>query len=430
MANANSKNRPRHFLENKTIVVAGAGIAGSAFVVGLQKLWHAELGRPNIIIYERDAQEVAAQRETYNLSLTGFDDSGGLIALRNLGLLDEALEKAVSGINGVGSFKIWDSTWREQASFKRKPVLGIPATSIRIARKDIRQILHSSFQPKDHCGIRWESQCVSATQLPDGRLRVRVVHGNGDLESEQDCDLLIAADGANSKLRQSFRPDDTLCCNGVVLRGGIATFQESLPQQLSEDWGFVVSRTGVSAFFSPVGEHRILWTIGQNEDQVSRMDRGSLAQAQAVIDKSLELGSHIPEPFASIVKRTDPKTVLLLNSRDKVPFWHSDITKTPVIFLGDSNHALSPFAGIGANLALVDGWDLANQVCNQSSLEEAVRAYDHLSVTRATRHVKRSRQMIKTAHDIGWRYYLFWCMLFVGKFVRWVLYKMRSRAEV
>ncbi|KAL6701505.1 hypothetical protein J3F84DRAFT_355004 [Trichoderma pleuroticola] len=422
MSNASEKPPSSHFLENKTIVVAGAGLAGSAFVVGLQKLWNAKLGQPNIIIYERDAQEAAAQRETYNLSLTGYDDSGGLVALRNLGVLDDILEKAVSGIDGAGSFKIWDSKWNEQVSFTRNPVAGIPTTSIRIAREEIRQVLHNSFHHNDHCVINRDSQCVSATQLPSGRLRVRVVHGNGD-ESEPECDLLIAADGASSKLRQSLRPDDTLVSNGAVLRGGIATFKESLPHPLGEDWGFVVSRTGVSAFFSPIDTHRILWTVGQNENQVPRLDRGSPAQAQAVINKSLELGSHIPEPFSSIVKRTDPKTVLLLNSRDKMPFYHSDITKIPAIFLGDSNHALSPFAGTGGNLALVDGWDLANQICSQSSLEEAVKAYDELSVTRATRFIKRSRQLIKAAHDTGLRYYLFWCMLFVGKFVRWVLYK-------
>ncbi|KAL7954082.1 hypothetical protein V8C34DRAFT_295418 [Trichoderma compactum] len=422
MPNAGEKNTSSHFLENKTIVVAGAGLSGSALVVGLQKLWNSKLGQPNIIIYERDAEDVAAQRETYNLSLTGYDDSGGLVALRNLGLLDEILEKAVSGIDGAGSFKIWDSRWREQVSFTRQPVAGIPTASIRIARENIRQVLHNSFRPNEHCVVNWDSQCVSATQLPSGRLRVRVVHGNGD-ESEPECDLLIAADGASSKLRQSLRPDDRLVSNGAVLRGGIATFKESLPQPLSEDWGFVVSRTGVSAFFSPVDNHRIFWTIGQNENEVSRLDRGSVAQAQAVIDKSLELGSHIPEPFSSIVKRTDPKTVLLLNSRDKMPFYHNDVTKMPAIFLGDSNHALSPFAGTGGNLALADGWDLANQICGQSSLKDAVEAYDELSVARATRFIKRSRQLIEAAHDTGLRYYLFWCMLFVGKFVRWVLYK-------
>ncbi|PTB73926.1 FAD/NAD(P)-binding domain-containing protein [Trichoderma longibrachiatum ATCC 18648] len=423
MAGDNDRVCPAHFLENKTIVVAGAGLAGSAFVVGLQKLWSPSLVRPNIIIYERDAQDVAARRETYNLSLTGYDDNGGLVALKHLGLLDEALGHAASGVDGAGAFKIWDTQWRGQVAFRRKPAPGIPSSSIRIAREDVRQVLHDSIHSSDQCIIHWESQCLSAISLTDGRLRVRVVRGNGDV-SEQDCDILVVADGASSKVRQSLRPDDCLGYNGAVLRGGVASFEESLPPQLSEDWGFVISRTGVSAFVSPIDKHKILWTVGQMGDRVPPLDRGCLDQAQAVIDDSLELASHIAEPFASIVKRTDPKTVLLLNSRDKTPFRHGEIATVPAIFLGDSNHALSPFAGIGANLALADGWELASQMCKHRSLGEAVRAYDDVSVPRAAQSLRRSRRVINTAHSTGWQYYLFWCMLYVGRFVRWISSKM------
>ncbi|KAL7927051.1 hypothetical protein ACQKWADRAFT_279389 [Trichoderma austrokoningii] len=413
-----------HFLENKTIVIAGAGLAGSAFAVGLQKLWNPRFNPPTIIIYERDAPEIAVQRETYTLSLTGFDSSGGLVALKNLGLLDDALQHAISGLDGAGAFKIWDANWNEQVAFRRKPVAGIPSTSVRIARKDIRQVLHDAFDLGDQCVVHWESKCASATRLPDGRLKVRVVQRGNALEIEQECDLLIAADGANSKLRQSLRPGDTLCDGGAVLRGGVARFEEALPRLPGEDWGFVISRTGVSAFFSPVDKHSIFWAVGRNEDQVCNLDRSSPIQLQVVIEQSLDLGSHIAEPFQSIVKRTIPETALLLNSRDKLPFAHGSISKAPAVFIGDSNHALSAFAGIGGNLALVDGWDLADQICQHNSLEEAVKAYDGLSVPRATRDVKRSRRLVKCVHDTGWNYYLFLCMLFVGKFVRWALNKM------
>ncbi|KAH6609070.1 salicylate hydroxylase [Trichoderma cornu-damae] len=129
---------------------------------------------PTIIIYERDAQDVAPERETYTLSLTGFDSSAGLAA----------------------ETRPWD----------------------QIARNDVRQVFHHAFDLGHQCVLHWGSQCVSATQLLDSRLRVRMICGNAARESEQDCDLLIAADGANSKLRRSLRPDDRLCCNGAVFK--------------------------------------------------------------------------------------------------------------------------------------------------------------------------------------------------------------------
>lgn len=124
----------------------------------------------------------------------------GLVASRNLGLLDDALEHAISGFGGTGAFKIWDSSWNAQVAFRRKPVAGIPSTSVRIARKDIRQVLHDAFDLGDRCAIHWESKCVSATQLPDGRLGVKVVQGENAQEIEQECDPLVATDGANSRL--------------------------------------------------------------------------------------------------------------------------------------------------------------------------------------------------------------------------------------
>lgn len=68
MADEETKGHSSHFLENKTIVVAGAGLAGSAFVVGLQKLWNPKLNPPTIIIFERDAPEIAVQRDLYFIS--------------------------------------------------------------------------------------------------------------------------------------------------------------------------------------------------------------------------------------------------------------------------------------------------------------------------------------------------------------------------
>lgn len=412
----------RHFLEGKTIIVAGGGVAGSAFVVGLRRLWNPAWKSPIIHIYDRDPEEIVAQREGYSLSLAGYDASGGLLALRSLGLLDETLAKAVSGVEGSGAFKIWGPDWKEHISFRHKPIASLPASSIRIARKDLRAILHDGLGSDD--SVEWGTRCVSAERLEDGRLRVEVVRGPAGAETItfEDCDVLIAADGASSKLRTFLRPDDTLDFAGAILRGGISRFENTLPEPLEQDWGFMLSGTGVSCFYSPVDKHSLVWGVGHLEDtQVPVLDLNSKEEVQAVLDKALELGSDLQEPFRTIVARTDRTTVLSLNARDKKPFEHDDIAHMPVIFIGDSNHAVSPFAGYGANLALSDAWDLAEQICEGRSLEESVAAYDKLAVPRATKILKGSRARLKAGHSTGLQYWMFWLMLMVGKFVGWVL---------
>ncbi|KAM0551929.1 hypothetical protein ACHAPJ_008268 [Fusarium lateritium] len=391
-----------HFLEGKTIIVAGGGIAGSAFVVGLRKNWNPELKLPTVIIYDRDSPDVSAQREGYTVSLAGYDTSGGLVALKHLGLLDQILEKAVSGLNGEGAFKIWGPDWNEQACFRREPIEGLPSGSVRIPRKDLRKVLHDNLGPDD--SVQWDARCISAHRLKNGQVRVQVVRGHREHETvtEEDCDILIAADGANSKLRACLRPDDNLEFAGATLRGGISRFDGAPPAPVDKDWGFMLSGTGVSCFFSPVDRNSVVWGVGHLETtQVPKLDLTNDEMVQQVIERGLELGNELQEPFKSIVDHTDPQTVFAINAHDKMPFAHQDINEVSVVFIGDSNHAVSPFAGYGANLALSDAWDLAEQLCRESSLEEGMATYDGAAVPRAMKVLERSREKLRSGHSKG-----------------------------
>jgi 2-polyprenyl-6-methoxyphenol hydroxylase-like FAD-dependent oxidoreductase len=73
-----------------------------------------------------------------------------------------------------------------------------------------------------------------------------------------------------------------------------------------------------------------------------------------------------------------------------------------VVFLGDANHAVTPFAGAGACLALSDGWDLAEQLVKHEKFEDALKAYDELSIPRAKNVLRMSHFTIKFGHGKGW----------------------------
>lgn len=414
--------KKRHFLQGKSIIIAGGGIAGLSFTASLLQLWDPNVTPPpSITIIERDSDDAAKQREGYSLSLAGYDDTGGLVALKKMALLEDTLASAVSGTEGVaGSFKIWGPDWRERISFRRRPVEGVPSASVRIARRELRRILQGAIS--DRVTILWETQCVAARGLHDGRVRVELRTQHTATVREQDCDLLIIADGASSKLRAHLRPHDQLEYTGAVLRGGLSRFSDALPAPIRRDWGFVLSGDGVSCFVSPVDDKSLVWAVGHLErDQVPTMNRDSVDDAKAVISRARQLGARFQEPFQTIVDHTDLSTTLCLNARDKMPFQHDEMLPTlAAVFIGDSNHALSPFAGYGANLALRDGWDLAEQLTARTSLAEAIAAYDAVSVPRAVKLVKGSRARVKMGHATGWRLWLFCVMLAVGRFMSWV----------
>ncbi|KAI5458964.1 putative monooxygenase [Mariannaea sp. PMI_226] len=411
-----------HFLEGKKIIVSGSGFAGLAFVAALRQNWNDSCKFPELVIYDRDSRELSRSREGYSLSLNGLDNDSGLIAMRDLGLLDKALQCAVTGVDSVRSFRMWDKDFNDLISLKFKPYDGLPTAGIRIARKNVRDILleacESSFD------IVWDTICTSAERLPDnGRIRVHLSHGNGNKLSTEECDLLIAADGAHSKIRASIRPEDELKYRGVMQFGGIGRFPEGIPKPIDGSWGLAISGEGVACFISPIDKMSVVWSLSREEKEPRpRLDTNSTEQTTALMEEAVRIGHMFGGPFPTVMAATDPSTCVALPACDKQPFSHEDVP-LGVIFIGDSNHAVSPFAGNGANLALTDGWDLATQLCQSSTLEEAVSAYDKLAVPRAARTLKSSHNRMGIAHCTGFKFTMWKKAFEVGNWMMWLMGK-------
>ncbi|KAL6831426.1 hypothetical protein J3E69DRAFT_221505 [Trichoderma sp. SZMC 28015] len=404
------------FLSGKKIIVAGAGISGLSFTLAIRQLWPAGLEPPHIVIYERDSDAVPPGREGYSLSLAGFDETGGLYAARDLGILDEVLNHATQGLGNQFVFKVWNNSWNELLSMKFKPAAGLPTAGIRIARKNLRKVLTSAVGPGQ---IKWNTACVDAEKLPNGKILVTLSgdHIPAD-KTTTECDLLIVADGAASKIRSKLRPDDTLQYAGVMQKGGLAVFPNGIPQPVDKNWGMLLSAgKGMACFLSPYDETSVAWGMSYRAPTIEEpLKLSGLEDAQQVIDDCKELGKEFPQPFQSILNATDPRDVSRLAARDKQPFNH-DLSLGPVIFIGDSNHAVSPFSGYGASLALKDGWDLSVQLCKAKSLTEAVKAYDAISVPRANKVLKESHQRIDMGHATGLNYLVNRSLLGIGGFV-------------
>ncbi|WP_442480806.1 FAD-dependent oxidoreductase [Streptomyces kutzneri] len=55
-----------------------------------------------------------------------------------------------------------------------------------------------------------------------------------------------------------------------------------------------------------------------------------------------------------------------------------------------------PPVGVGANLALLDGAELAQAVIDHSTIDEALDAYESVMLPRATDNAKTAQQMLAT----------------------------------
>lgn len=66
-------------------------------------------------------------------------------------------------------------------------------------------------------------------------------------------------------------------------------------------------------------------------------------------------------------------------------------SKGTVICIGDANHAMAPTAGNGANMALMDGKELAEQMISCKDLKTALIEYDKQAMPRSAKSIKVSR---------------------------------------
>lgn len=420
---------PPHFLSSKTIIISGAGIAGLSLARALAQQFPTEdvsIHRPKIIIYERDSQEERIGRQGYSLSLRTDSDPGGIQVLELLGLYERIRSVSVNADDTEadrGRFHIWDQHFNSILSFGGRPaVVGSKRLlSMRIRRSALQREL-ANAAVEAGAEIHWSTAVMDVKCSNNDQVQISLSDG-----TTTHGDLLIAADGSSSKIRSLLLPTHGLEYAGVYLWGGTARFSRraEIPKPVDRDWGTVIGGQGIGLFVSPIDDKSVLWSMSC----ASRTPQPSLRypipeeQFSAMIEESKNLCStaNFHPSVRELVLATDPSTVLQLNAMDRFPFAHSDLIAMhgPVVWIGDANHAVSPFAGNGANMALMDAWDLAGCLRRESTLESALKAYDEKAVPRGRGVVKTSRWTIDISHARGVKFWVYrYALWLVSLFVR------------
>ena len=327
------------------IAIIGGGLGGLALLLTLHRR-----GIP-ATVYEREASFDARAHLGGSLDL-GWNS--GQRALRENGLQD-AFDKN-SRPEGE-EMRIYDGTGKlhlkiggEDGHRPHGPAKGKEDIRPEIDRTVLRKILLDAVPPNL---VQWGHALSSARALGNGEHELAFANG-----TTITCDLLVGADGGSSRVRPLVSPaiPEFLGVNGAEI--SLAPETTTLPA-LSE----TVAHVGSGAMMA-MQDSRILGAQLNGDGRIrtyawfrAPADWTVPADAAAARAVLRERYAGWAEWMLELVDHCDERAIYP-RSLWTLPVGHKWAHVPGVTLLGDAAHLMSPFAGAGANLALLDGLEL------------------------------------------------------------------------
>ncbi|NDK97937.1 stiblene epoxidase [Photorhabdus bodei] len=351
--------------------IIGAGIGGTCLAHGLRK------NGIKVTVYERNSA-ASSILPGYGIHINTF----GKQALQEC-LPDEnwlTFEEASRYIGGQSRF--YNERLRllaVQGGLMNGQI--ISEQRLSISRTELRDILSQGLSNT----IQWNKTFVRYEHIENGGIKIFFAD-----DSHENVDILVGADGSNSKVRKQYLPSIERFDVGVSIIIGRArltpaltallpqNFRDGTPNSIvpkSPDWLFI------SMWRAPVNIHVesalaeidnfIVWVYVAATDSLP--DNITNFSAEALCDLvrarmiSWDPNLHI------LIKQSDMENIspLHLRSMPHLLPWKS----STVTLLGDAIHNMTPMTGSGANTALRDALLLTQKLTHVASgQEELIKA--------------------------------------------------------
>jgi salicylate hydroxylase len=349
------------------IAIIGGGIGGLAAALALEQRG------AETIVCEQSAElgEIGA-----GLNLT----PNAVKALRALGLEDQIV--AIGCGSEYLTMRAWNSgrviSRVQRGDFRKR--FGAPNMSVH--RADLLDILGGALKTTE---IRLGARCVGV----QGGARNAVARFADGTEIE--ADVVVGADGIHSVVRTSLFGADAPRFTGCICWRGMAP-AAAVPADINAAEG--------SMWLGPHG-HVVHYPVRRGElvNIVAHFD------SDAWTEESWTRQCDVAEVVATYVGWSSELTRLYpcserwykwaLYDRDPPARWN----RSRSTLLGDSAHAMLPYLGQGAAMAIEDGCVLAAAVAKESGdLDAALATYQRLRVPRTRAAVLGSRARARENH--------------------------------
>lgn len=367
-------------IKNKNIAIVGGGPGGLTLARLLQ------MNGADVKVYERDEnRNVRVQGATLDLHY-----ESGLAALRKADLMDEF---NANYRPGADKMRITDKhaniVFEDDFAVSDNDEFARP----EIDRGPLREILLNSLKPDT---VVWDNQLISLCSKNNA---FKLEFKNG---SEAFADIVIAADGANSKIRPYITPIKPFYSGVTAVEGAVYDSEKNAPRihellqggkifALDDSKTFVVSSKGDGSLAFYMG-----LIVNESWAKDSFIDFSNNSQMLAWFKKTFAGWDNIWDELFE-----NASTPFIPRPQYCMPFDQIWEALPNLTMLGDAAHLMPPYAGEGVNMAMQDALELAECLLNKNfpDTHAAIAAYEKQMRARASEVAKMTMEQTASMHS-------------------------------